>query len=114
MIRKSESSSNFNKSLPENPIVRYQNLNCAFAINIPCESVSALAQYRRQQSKSPLALLLGIWQRHAANRALADAAKIKCAFMLDDVGDLREALRRRILEVVCDLSIGVEAERKRV
>jgi len=44
----------------------------------------------------------------------ADAAKVECAFVLDDIGDLREALRRRILEVVCDFSISVEAERERV
>ena len=32
-------------------------------------------------------------QGHPSNRAFADAAKVECAFVLDDVGDLSEALR---------------------
>ena len=53
-------------------------------------------------------------QRQAADGAFADAAKVKRALVLDGVGDLGEALRRRILKITYDVTISVETEHERV
>src|SRR5207302_11427889 len=49
-------------------------------------------------------------QRHPSNRVFADAAEIEFSLVLDDVRDLSEALWRRVLKILCDLAICIEAK----
>jgi len=56
-------------------------------------------------TRCPEDRLFGLGQRHAADGSLADAAEIQRAFMLDDIGDLGEALRGRVLHVAHDLAV---------
>ena len=62
--------------------------------------ISLLRAPRRPENR-----LFGLGQRHAADGSLADAAEIQRAFMLDDIGDLGEALRGRVLQVAHDLAV---------
>ena len=51
-------------------------------------------------------------ESESANRAFANASEIEGALMLDDIGYLRIAIGRAVLEVVNNATILIESERK--
>jgi hypothetical protein len=51
--------------------------------------------------------IVDLLQREAADRVFADAAEVKSAVMLDDVGDFGEAVGGAVLEVFDDAALRV-------
>src|SRR5207244_2992376 len=55
-----------------------------------------------------------IRQPQTSDSVLTNAAEIKFALVLDDVRDLNEALRRRVLKILYDMALCIEAKHKSV
>ena len=53
-----------------------------------------------------------LFENEASDCAFTDAAKVKRALVLDCVGNLGIAVRRAILEILGNASIGIESEHK--